>query len=258
VVRIIPAILICVLTFVQASDEPVAPKAGGSDKPLRILFIGNSLTMQNNLPAMIKSLAAGAQPSLKVETAMVAAGGFTLEKHWAGDKALPKIQEGNWDYVVLQEHSGGAVGEVKLDSMQKHMRLFDEAVKKNHGKSLLYMTWPLQKTPEDFEKISAAYLQLGKDLNETVVPVGLARLKAVQADPQLNLYVKDGKHPTPAGTYLAACTFLVTLTKHSAKNLPAKVADPVKAGKMLVELTPEQAAFLQDIADKTVLGGATK
>ena len=187
---------------------------------------------------------------------MVAAGGYTLEKHWNGEKALPKIREGNWDYVVLQEHSSGPTVAAKLESMQKHMRLFDEAVKKNHGKSLLYMTWPLQKTPEDLEKISAVYTQLGKDLNETVVPVGLARLKAVQTDPTLNLYVKDGKHPTPAGTYLAACTFFATLTKRSSKNLPTKVADPVKAGKMLVDLTPDQAAFLQDIADKTVLGGA--
>lgn len=251
-------ILICALSLnLRASDEPTAPKSSGAaDKPIRILFIGNSLTMQNNLPAMLQALAAGAQPSVKIETAMVATGGYTLEKHWDQGKAQAKIQEGNWDYIVLQEHSTGSKGEADAASTQKTARQFDELAKKNHAKTLIYMTWALQKTPEDQAKITAQHNQLGKDLGDTVVPVGVAREKAMKEDTKLNLYVKDGKHPTPAGTYLAACTFFSTLTHHSSKNLPAKVADPVKAGKMLVELTPEQATFLQKIADATVLSEA--
>lgn len=244
-IRIVPAILLCALALLSHASD---------DKPVRILFIGNSLTMQNNLPAMLKAIAAGAQPAVNIETAMVAAGGYTLEKHWDQGKAQAKIQEGNWDYVVLQEHSTGSKGEATDEGTQRVARQFDELAKKNHAKTLLYMNWALQKTPEDQAKITAFYNQLGKDLNEVVVPVGLARENAVKADPKLNLFVKDGKHPTPAGTYLAACTFFATITKHSSKKLPGKIADPAKPGKFLVDLPADQAEFLQGIADKTVLG----
>ena len=49
--------------------------------PLRILFVGNSLTATNDLPARVAAIAAkgGRRP---VETGTVAPGGVSLEEHW--------------------------------------------------------------------------------------------------------------------------------------------------------------------------------
>jgi PKD repeat protein len=60
--------------------------------------------------------------------------------------------------------------------------------------------------------------------------------------PALNLYNADGSHPSPTGTYLAACTFYATLYRTS----------PVGAS-YTAGLDPTTAATLQAIAASTVL-----
>jgi hypothetical protein len=52
--------------------------------PLRILFIGNSLTYVNDLPALVQAI--GKANGEKVETRMVAYPDYSLEDHWnSGD-----------------------------------------------------------------------------------------------------------------------------------------------------------------------------
>ena len=42
--------------------------------------------------------------------------------------------------------------------------------------------------------------------------------------PEPELYFSDGSHPSPAGSYLAACTFYATLFHASPVGLPGKVS----------------------------------
>ena len=60
----------------SSGPSPAVPPQGGG-----ILFIGNSLTTTNDLPAMIEQLAreSGGTP---IVTRTVAEGGFSLEDHW--------------------------------------------------------------------------------------------------------------------------------------------------------------------------------
>jgi len=212
----------------------------------------------NNLPAMLKLIAAGDSPPVAIDVEQVTFGGAKLEKHWARGDALKKIQQGNWDYVVLQDHSSMPVKE--KESMFKHMRLFDAEIKKTGAKTLLYMTWALQKTPDDQEAITQAYLDIGRELNAKVIPVGIERQNAVKADPTVALFVKDGKHPTPGATYLAACLFYTMLTGH-APPPPGKelitMADPKNSKKRLLTICPKDAEFFQHIAEQTA-GRATE
>src|SRR5262249_59875398 len=69
----------------------------------RVLFIGNSYTYFNNLPAMFAALAASA--GYDVQTEMVAPGGWRLKDHWEKGEGLALLRERRWDYVVLQEQS---------------------------------------------------------------------------------------------------------------------------------------------------------
>src|SRR5437667_8666113 len=62
-----------------ATTTPGAAHAGPGEGAL---FIGNSLTMSNDLPGVVSALAAAAGGRLP--TTVVAFPGFALEDHWAG------------------------------------------------------------------------------------------------------------------------------------------------------------------------------
>src|SRR5262245_23603813 len=84
------------------SPEPRVRYCEDAERPCRVLFIGNSLTYVNDLPAMVTALAdsAGAGP-LVVES--VVFGGYSLEDHWNQGDALRAIERGGWSVVVLQQ-----------------------------------------------------------------------------------------------------------------------------------------------------------
>ena len=73
-----------------------------------------------------------------------------------------------------------------------------------------------------------------------VVPVGTVWQKFLSAHDKPMLHDRDGSHPTLAGTYLAACTFLAGLLKQSPTSIES---GPVK-------LPPEDRALLQAAALK--------
>ena len=77
---------------------------GQTKDEVSILWIGNSLTKFNDLPKMVSELAiAAGKPAPKHESELP--GGFTLERHWTGGRALIKLRSQKWDFVVLQEQS---------------------------------------------------------------------------------------------------------------------------------------------------------
>jgi hypothetical protein len=164
---------------------PAQPQVGQSKDEIHVLFIGNSLTYVNDLPKMVAELAkAGKQRPLRYERETP--GGCTLEKHWKDGKALAKIRSRKWDFVVLQDHSQGALQ--KRDAMFEYGRKLDSEIKKNGAKTILYLTWALQNKPNVQPTISKAYLDLSKELKAQVAPVGIAWAMALQADKKLVLH----------------------------------------------------------------------
>ena len=171
-----------------------------------MLFIGNSLTYVNDLPAELQAMVAAAYPggpSLRYES--VTPGGYTLQRHWNDGKAAAKIAEGRWDYVVVQEQS--QIPFTDREQVFQYARLFDREIKKVGAKTVLYMTFPLKRKFEDGDLLPEIYRSLGKELGAIVVPVDVAWHEAAKLDPNLVLYKPDGVHPAPAGTYLAVCCF---------------------------------------------------
>lgn len=251
----------------QGSSALLLPFVLQLPKPTRVLFIGNSYTYFNNLPQLLAGLAASAKPSQVIETEMVTVGGATLKSLWAGGKPQAALASGKWDYVVLQEQS--TLGLPKLvdnipqvndpKNFHEAVRLIDPEIKKAGAKPLLYMTWARKDSPDKQHLLTDAYQSIGKELGDTVVPVGLAWQAALKARPNLELHVADKSHPTPAGSYLAACVFYATLFGKSPEGLAARVTGVVidHTGKVggegeLVNLSKDDAAFLQKIARETV------
>src|SRR5215471_1671602 len=103
---------------------------------LKILFIGNSFTARNDLPGLIAQLAAARGKSLVHR--LISAGGASLRTHWNAGQALKAIQEGQYNFVVLQEQSTLPIKNAKR--MHENVRLFNDAIKAAGAKTILYMT----------------------------------------------------------------------------------------------------------------------
>src|SRR5262249_26174043 len=113
-------------------------------EPLKVLFIGNSFTARNDLPGLIARLAATRGKSLQHR--LISAGGASLRTHWNAGTARRSIQDGQYNFVVLQEQSTLPIK--NPTRMHENVRLFDEAIKAAGAKTVLYMTWARQKAPE--------------------------------------------------------------------------------------------------------------
>ncbi len=174
---------------------------------INLLFIGNSFTQRNNLPELIAEMAAARGVTINHE--LISVGGASLRTHWNGGRAAKAIEQGGFDYVVLQEQSTLPVKNAQR--MAENVRLFDAAIKTAGAKTVLYMTWARQHTPEAQPVIANAYNSIGKELGAIVVPVGLAWQSFLAKYTEPVLHDKDQSHPTLAGSYLAACVFLVVL-----------------------------------------------
>ena len=198
-----------------------------AEKPVRVLFVGNSFTAINDLPKLTAQLAASARPRRLMETEFAGEGGATLQRHWEGDRALREIRRGGWDYVVLQDQ--GALGHYDdgtaapriADPVLFHefARRFDEEIRKAGAKTVLLMTWARLDAPQTQAALTRAYLDAGHALNALVAPAGVAWQLALAERPGIPLHHADRSHPAAAGSYLAACVLYATLFSSSPEGL---------------------------------------
>lgn len=237
------------LALILSACGSLTPCDGGPACP-RVLFIGNSYTLVNDLPGMFAALAqAGGQ---RMETGTAAAGGWTLAQHLAAAQTLDTLNGSPWTYVVLQEQSQiPAVEAARVQSFYPAARGLAGKIKAAGGQPIFFMTpahrdgWPENGLPDYASmqsQLNVGYITMAKELQAPAAPVGPAWALAVQQRPALALWQADGSHPTPAGTYLAACVFYAVIFRAS----PAGLAAPA-------EVPAEAAAFLQALAASTVL-----
>jgi hypothetical protein len=118
----------------------------------------------------------------------------------------------------------------------------DAAIVAKYGaRPVLFMSWAYKDAPEMTAQLAEQYTQAGNANDALVIPAGLAFAKAISRRPELELYQPDKRHPTLAGTYLAACTSFAALTGKSPVGV-----------KYTGGLEPDLAAFLQQVAADTV------
>ncbi len=206
------------------------------DKELQVLFIGNSLTENNELPWMVLQMARADGIPMRYE--QVTGGGMQLEHHWGSGKgdAVQKIARGKWDIVVLQEHSERPLTEPA--KFLQYAKAFHGKIKAAGAKTFLYVTWPKKGTPEKQAEVDKAYASVAKELGATLVPVGPAFTRLSKDRPDLELYDEDGVHPTPIGTYLNALVFHRALHGAPPKTPPKRIA---LLGNVIVDLDEADA-----------------
>ena len=214
----------------------------------RVLFIGNSYIYVNDLPDLISHIYSSSGETLVYYTS--APGGCTFQQHC--NISLPYIQQGGWDYVVLQEQSqlpSFPLNQFMQDSYPYAQELCSLIRQYNpDAKIVFYMTWgrkngdsqnaqyyPPLGTYEGMDSLlHARYLMMAEDNEACVSPVGAVWHLIRDQYPNLELYQSDGSHPSYLGSYLAACSFYTTFTGHNPLDiswngtLEANVADIAK------------------------------
>jgi hypothetical protein len=205
---------------------------------VRILFVGNSYTYVNNLPAMLAALSRSGRRPIRHDH--VTKGGFTLEKHVDSGAVAKKIKASDWDYVVLQEQSQLPL--VNPRAMHASVRRLHKLIDDSGAQMVFFLTWAREHRPSMQEGLNKAYLDIAGQLDATVAPVGMAWAQALAADPELKLHSPDKSHPSQAGTYLSACVFYAVIHGQSPVGLPGTCA----------RLTDRQARPLQQVAWQVV------
>jgi hypothetical protein len=209
---------------------------------LRVLFIGNSLTYSNDLPALVEALAkvSGQKPLAYRE---VAVANYSLEDHWNQGEARRAIANGGWDVVILQQ--GPSASAEGRRSLLEYSRRFAQEIRSAGASPALYMVWPASHRQSDFDGVIESYTQAARGVEALLLPAGEAWLAAWKRDPGLALYSPDGLHPTVAGSYLAALIIYERLYGRSPIGLPAELR--LRSGARVV-LPTGQARLMQEAA----------
>jgi hypothetical protein len=224
----------------ELPDPPTGPGK-------HVLFVGNSLTYYNDLPRILEALAdsAGETP---LETRMLAFPDFSLEDHWNDGRAAATIRKGGWHHVVLQQ--GPSSVEANRQLLVQYATAFDQVTKQHGGASALYMVWPTQDRPQDFERSSESYRLAAEAVNGLLFPVGDAWRETWTRDASIALYSADGLHPSAEGSYLAALVMYGVLYDKTPVGLPGSLR--LRTG-VIISVNAARAATLQQAA-AAVLG----
>ena len=240
----VAAIIAAAVLVTSCSSSSVVPSQTETPRAResadgRVLFIGNSLTEANGLPAMVEALSrqSGGTP---ISTDSVVFGGFSLEDHWNQGTARRRIAEGGWSIVVLQQ------GPSSLPESQANLRewtaRFDTVIRASGGRTALYMVWPESDRRGAFDAVSQSYARAAEDVSGMLFPVGEAWRAAWQRDPDVPLYGPDGFHPTATATYLAALVIYQQISGRSLVGLPALTAMPADRVRIVQEAAQEANA----------------
>ncbi len=229
-------------------------------RPRKVLFIGNSYTYYNLVPGIVRELAAHAGRDLRTE--MFTIGGCTMERHLKQADCRDLIDRGGYDFVVLQDQSlhPALIGTPDDKGIVRHAQAIVDYIRRSNPKArpFIEMTWGRRdgytegKFDYDFlstyaamqERIRVNALAEAEAVGGDCIPVGVAWSRVRAERPDLELYVRDGSHPSYAGSYLAAAVICAALTGEGFGPAPSDGL-----------LDPDTAAYLRRVAEQTVLGG---
>ena len=187
---------------------------------MKLLFIGNSHTYFNEVPATVLALLRAT--GVKAHVTMLASGGKNLAFHAASSAAAFNIKHGEYDFVIIQDKGAAFERESFESNALKLKEMIDEA----GSKMLLYMPWSLLSNRDTQKDMTAAYLDFAEKNHVLLAAAGEAFGRVLQQEDASLLFSADGNHATPLGSYLAALTIFYTLTGRKRVLSPDSIKDP--------------------------------
>jgi hypothetical protein len=193
-------------------------------EPSSVLFIGNSYSF--DVPKQLRRVAAREGKTLRV--GQITRGGWTLAQHVGSGDAAREIREGKWDIVVIQEQSRipALRSRRSREMFPNVIKLADEA-RAAGAVPVLYQTWGRRDgdtyliSRDDFHamnrRLREGYQHAAMAAGGlTVVPVGDAWKREVDAGRGDSLFMPDGSHPTTLAEEIIAEIFFKTLFPDAA------------------------------------------
>ncbi|MEM7163043.1 MAG: DUF4886 domain-containing protein [Bacteroidota bacterium] len=201
-----------------------------------VLFLGNSYTAFNNLPLLTANVAESMGDSIYQDRNTP--GGHTLEGHSTNPTSLALIEEGIWDYVVLQEQSqrpSFPIGQVEQEVFPFAETLNEHILTHNScAETMFYMTWgrkngdggncpfwPPVCTYDGMDSLLNLRYRMMGEMNEAIVsPVGAVWNYIRSNYPDIELYNPDESHPSQKGSYAAAVTHYTSMFRKDPTLIP--------------------------------------
>jgi hypothetical protein len=240
----------------QAQTKPKRLNLGQT--PESILWVGNSFFYYNDsLHNHFGRLAAASKPRIAMRGTSVTISGSGLDWHdldsllrpnglgrysFVGDNEIRFNPPGRqFDTTIMMDCSQCPVHPQLQESFHRTSAQYAQTLTKAGIQPVLFMSWAYKDKPEMITGLAEQYTLAGNASNALVIPAGLAFAQAIANKPGLELFQTDKRHPSLAGTYLAACTAYAALLGKSPVGLS------YTAG-----LDADTASFLQTVAWNTV------
>lgn len=220
-----------------AAPQPPAPPMLARDAaPQSILWIGNSFFYFNDsLHSHFGSLVASGTDGARVRGTSSTISGAGLDWHdidsllrpdglgrysFLADNSIRFNPPGRqYDTAIVMDCSQCPVHPALQANFHATVKRFSDRLKQAGIRPVLFMSWAYKDAPEMTAGLAEQYTKAGRDNGAVVIPVGLAFARAIAMKPSLELYNRDKRHPSLAGTYLSAATTYATLYGKSPVGL---------------------------------------
>ena len=249
--------LLAALALAGCAASPTAPSTkAGDGPPAALLWVGNSFFYYNNSMHghVGQLLNAAGQKGNRSTSATISGSGINwhdMEAHFkpnavgsysfVGDNEVRfNTFERPFDATMMMDCSQCPIHPKLQSIFYEYAKKHSETLRKHGSEPILFMSWAYSDVPAMTEQLAAEYIKAGQQNNALVVPAGYAFANSVSKRPDVSLIIADKRHPSLAGTYLAACTVLASVYK----------INPI-GSKYAAGLSPEVAKHLQTVAWET-------
>ncbi|MBL7846422.1 MAG: SGNH/GDSL hydrolase family protein [Cyclobacteriaceae bacterium] len=184
-----------------------APQPATRPGVTKILFVGNSLTYTNDLPAKVAAI--GSDRGVLIEKEMLAYPNYALEDHWNEGCLQTMISSGYFDFVVIQQGpSSQADGAQSLLDFGQRIQ---DLCKASDTKLAFFMVWPARIYYNTFPGVIANYTTAASSTRALLCPVGQIWKLYQDRTGDFSYYGPDEFHPSLKGTDVSAEVIYKTL-----------------------------------------------
>ena len=229
-----------------------AQDAAATPAPVRVLFVGNSLTYTNNLPRLVRAVAASQSGGPAIETATYAIPGADLDALWDDGHAAALLQHHHVPLALAQRGGlfsciAGSTRDPECRRSESAHRRFTELATEAGARVMLLMTWPpmrgndlgdasrLRRRAERlntvYEDTARRWSRGGADVSVVPAAAALYRFAGGRASEEV---LVDGVHPSVQASLLMAAQLYRAITGRVAQPADLLIDFPLLPANAMV------------------------
>jgi hypothetical protein len=202
-------LFLSLLSCASQKNASTNKKVNPAETELNVLFIGNSLTYNNDLPLLTSKIAE--QDNVRLSYKSICLANYSLEDHWNDGGIQKEIREGACKFVVVQQGPSAAPESQKL--LVEYVSRIKTLCTQYNKSLVVYMVWPQKTRIHDLDNVISSYTNAATLTGSILAPAGLAWKYAWQHDAELPLYSPDDFHPSVQGSLLAGLVIYAAISQ---------------------------------------------